>query len=143
MLAPGGGGLILYQVYGNSYAMTGRKAYLLEDKQIPSVGVFNEVSFYTLFRERGDGVTGIKRRRRDQSSDDVRNLATSSGRGQLKEDLESSTWCGNGYSQKDKNKAKTKQNRARDWKEREKPEPKINTKIQAQEKKPKQGLNVG
>ncbi|GJS71176.1 hypothetical protein Tco_0704017 [Tanacetum coccineum] len=36
MLAPSGGGLILYQAYG-------RKAHLLEDKQIPSVGVFGEV----------------------------------------------------------------------------------------------------
>ncbi|GJZ18749.1 uncharacterized mitochondrial protein-like protein [Tanacetum coccineum] len=35
---------------------------------------------------------GIKRRRRDLSSDGVRNLATASGRGRLKEDLESSTW---------------------------------------------------
>ncbi|GKE26352.1 hypothetical protein Tco_1441736, partial [Tanacetum coccineum] len=43
MLAPSGGGLILYQAYGNLYAMTGRKAYFLEDKQIPSVGVFDEV----------------------------------------------------------------------------------------------------
>ncbi|GJX07792.1 hypothetical protein Tco_0195724 [Tanacetum coccineum] len=42
MLAPSGGGLILYQAYGNLYAMTGRKAHLLEDKQIPSVGVFDE-----------------------------------------------------------------------------------------------------
>nr|GEW30436.1 ribonuclease H-like domain-containing protein [Tanacetum cinerariifolium] len=41
MLAPGGGGLILNQAYGNLYAMIGRKAYLLEDKQIPSVGVFS------------------------------------------------------------------------------------------------------
>ncbi|GKA66537.1 hypothetical protein Tco_0766345, partial [Tanacetum coccineum] len=30
-----------------------RKAYLLEDKQIPSIGVFDEVSFYTLFRALG------------------------------------------------------------------------------------------
>ncbi|GKB15447.1 hypothetical protein Tco_0849370 [Tanacetum coccineum] len=30
-----------------------RKAHLLEDKQIPSVGVFDEVSFYTLFRALG------------------------------------------------------------------------------------------
>ncbi|GKC16639.1 hypothetical protein Tco_1013421 [Tanacetum coccineum] len=37
-----GGGLILYQAYGNLYAMTGRKAHLLEDKHIPSVGVFDE-----------------------------------------------------------------------------------------------------
>ncbi|GJS30213.1 hypothetical protein Tco_0490833 [Tanacetum coccineum] len=40
MLAPSGGGLILYQAYGNLYAMTGRKSHLLEDKQIPSVGAF-------------------------------------------------------------------------------------------------------
>ncbi|GJT46492.1 hypothetical protein Tco_0955207 [Tanacetum coccineum] len=45
MLAPSSGGLILYQAYGNLYAMTGRKAHLLEDKQIPSVGVFDEVYF--------------------------------------------------------------------------------------------------
>ncbi|GKC18742.1 hypothetical protein Tco_1020892 [Tanacetum coccineum] len=41
MLAPSGGGLILYQAYGNLYAMIGRKAHLLDDKQIPSVGVFS------------------------------------------------------------------------------------------------------
>ncbi|GJQ93026.1 hypothetical protein Tco_0004165 [Tanacetum coccineum] len=50
MLAPSAGGLILYQAYGNLYAMTGRKAYLLEDNQISSVGIFDEVSFYTLCR---------------------------------------------------------------------------------------------
>ncbi|GJV07131.1 hypothetical protein Tco_1344787 [Tanacetum coccineum] len=43
MLAPSGGCLILYQAYGNLYTMTGRKTHLLEDKQIPSVGVFDEV----------------------------------------------------------------------------------------------------
>ncbi|GKA33914.1 hypothetical protein Tco_0720343 [Tanacetum coccineum] len=43
MHAPSGEGLILYQAYGNLYAMIGRKAHLLEDKQIPSVGVFDEV----------------------------------------------------------------------------------------------------
>ncbi|GJU04776.1 hypothetical protein Tco_1121206 [Tanacetum coccineum] len=42
MLASSGGGLILYQAYGNLYAMTGRKAHLLEDKEIPNVGVFDE-----------------------------------------------------------------------------------------------------
>ncbi|GJU15753.1 uncharacterized mitochondrial protein-like protein [Tanacetum coccineum] len=42
--------------------------------------------------KRGDGIAGIKRRRRDLSSDGVRNLATTSRRGRLKEDLESSTW---------------------------------------------------
>nr|GEX84431.1 hypothetical protein [Tanacetum cinerariifolium] len=64
MLVPSGEGLILYQAYGNLYAMT----------------------------VAGDGVTSIKRRRRDQSSDNVRIMATTSGRGRLKEDLESSTW---------------------------------------------------
>ncbi|GKC55993.1 ty3-gypsy retrotransposon protein [Tanacetum coccineum] len=44
-----------------------------------------------LFSERGDGVAGIKRRRRDPSSDGVRDLVTASGRGRLNEDLESST----------------------------------------------------
>ncbi|GKF95605.1 hypothetical protein Tco_0288340, partial [Tanacetum coccineum] len=45
-----------------------------------------------MFTERGDDVAGIKRRLRDLSSDGVRNLETASGRGQLKEDLESSMW---------------------------------------------------
>ncbi|GJV40042.1 hypothetical protein Tco_1418482 [Tanacetum coccineum] len=39
----------------------------------------------------GDGVAGIKRRCRDLSCDGVKNFATASGRGRLKEDLESST----------------------------------------------------
>ncbi|GJZ16654.1 hypothetical protein Tco_0552777 [Tanacetum coccineum] len=43
MCAPSGEGLILYHAYGNLYAMTGRKAHWLEHKQIPSVGVFDEV----------------------------------------------------------------------------------------------------
>ncbi|GJV95482.1 zinc finger, CCHC-type containing protein [Tanacetum coccineum] len=50
MLAPSGGGLILYQAYGNLYAMTGRKVHLLEDKQIPSVGVFDENRFSSIPR---------------------------------------------------------------------------------------------
>ncbi|GJR67542.1 hypothetical protein Tco_0013607 [Tanacetum coccineum] len=41
MLAPSDGGLILYQAYGNLYALTGKKGHLLEDKQIPSVEVFS------------------------------------------------------------------------------------------------------
>ncbi|GKE68434.1 hypothetical protein Tco_0056490 [Tanacetum coccineum] len=44
-----------------------------------------------LFTERGDGVTGIKGRHRDLSSEGVRDLATASGRGRLNEELESST----------------------------------------------------
>ncbi|GJS46097.1 hypothetical protein Tco_0596218 [Tanacetum coccineum] len=117
MIAPSGGGLILYQAAGNLYAMTGRKAHLLEDKQIQSVGVFStwmafggntrdlgsfgeetdeitdlhQILEEVLLTERGDGVAGIKRRRRDPSSDGVRDLVTASGRGRLNEDLESST----------------------------------------------------
>ncbi|GJZ05608.1 hypothetical protein Tco_0539401 [Tanacetum coccineum] len=37
-----------------------------------------------LFTKHRDGVTGIKRRRRELSSDDVRDLAMTSGRGRLK-----------------------------------------------------------
>ncbi|GKE28082.1 hypothetical protein Tco_1443466 [Tanacetum coccineum] len=44
-----------------------------------------------LLTECGDGITGIKRRRRDPSSDGVRDLVTASGRSRLNEDLESST----------------------------------------------------
>nr|GEW27405.1 ribonuclease H-like domain-containing protein [Tanacetum cinerariifolium] len=51
MLAPSGGGLIIYQAYGNLFAMTGRKAHLLKDKQIPSVEVFDEVSFERHFEK--------------------------------------------------------------------------------------------
>ncbi|GJS59331.1 proteasome subunit alpha type-6 [Tanacetum coccineum] len=41
---------------------------------------------------RGDDVAIIKRRRQDLHRNGVRDLAMASGRGQLKEDLESSTW---------------------------------------------------
>ncbi|GKF71758.1 hypothetical protein Tco_0207872, partial [Tanacetum coccineum] len=91
-----------------------RKAYLLEDKQIPSVGVFDEVfstwmafggnthdlgsfgeetdeitylhqdSPRIIFSERGDGVTSTKRRRCDLFGDGDRDLATASQRSQLK-----------------------------------------------------------
>ncbi|GJX47766.1 hypothetical protein Tco_0272956 [Tanacetum coccineum] len=105
MLAPSGEGLILYQAYGNLYAITGRKAYLLEDKQIPSVGVFDEMAFggntcdlgsfgektdeimdlhqileEILLIEHKDGIAGIKRRHRDPSSNDVRDFVTAFGR---------------------------------------------------------------
>ncbi|GJY41491.1 hypothetical protein Tco_0428761 [Tanacetum coccineum] len=108
MLAPSDEGFIIYQAYGNLYAMTGRKAYLLEEKQIPSVWVFDEVfstwmtfggnirdldSFgeeldkitnlhqileEVLLTECEDGVAGIKRHRRDPSSDGVRDLVMAS-----------------------------------------------------------------
>ncbi|GJX07212.1 hypothetical protein Tco_0195144 [Tanacetum coccineum] len=43
-------------------------------------------------KERGDGVPIIKRRRQDLHREGVRDPATASERGRLKEDLESSTW---------------------------------------------------
>ncbi|GKD67628.1 hypothetical protein Tco_1321718 [Tanacetum coccineum] len=85
-----------------------RKSPLLEEKQIPSVGIFDEVfstwmafggnihdldSFgeetdkitdlhqiheEVLFTKRRDGIAGIKRHRRDLSSDGVRDLETTS-----------------------------------------------------------------
>ncbi|GJW99788.1 hypothetical protein Tco_0183702 [Tanacetum coccineum] len=120
MLAPGGGGFILYQAYGNLYAMTGRKTHLLEDKQIPTVGVFDEVfSIWKAFGgntrdlgsfgeetdktidlhqnllkimliELGDGVASIKRRRYDLRSDDVSTLVMPSEHGRPKVTLEDS-----------------------------------------------------
>ncbi|GKA60220.1 hypothetical protein Tco_0759627, partial [Tanacetum coccineum] len=98
--------------------LQGRKAHFLKDKQIPSLGVFDEhldgiggntcdlgsfgeetdeiTDLYQILKEvllteRRDGVAGIKRRRRDPSSDGVRDLVTASGRSRLNEDLESST----------------------------------------------------
>nr|GEY12514.1 hypothetical protein [Tanacetum cinerariifolium] len=94
-----------------------RKAHLLEDKQILSVGFFStwmafegntcdlgsfgeetdeitdlhQILEEILLTEHGDGVASIKRRRRDLFSDGVWNLETASGRGRFKEDLESST----------------------------------------------------
>ncbi|GJT87962.1 putative reverse transcriptase domain-containing protein [Tanacetum coccineum] len=73
-----------------------RKAHLLEDKQISSVWVFDEVfSTWMAFEgntRRGDGVASIKQRRRDLQSDDVKDFVAASERSRLKEDLISSTW---------------------------------------------------
>ncbi|GKD29274.1 hypothetical protein Tco_1240052 [Tanacetum coccineum] len=51
----------------------------------------HQIQEEVLFIEGGDGVAGIKRRNCDLFSDGVRDLATASGCGRLKEDLESST----------------------------------------------------
>ncbi|GJV41406.1 hypothetical protein Tco_1419846 [Tanacetum coccineum] len=98
----------------------GRKAHLLEDKQIPSVGLFDEVfSIWKAFEgntrdlgsfgeetdkttdlhqnllkniliERGDGVASIKRRHYDLRSNDVSTLVTPSEHGRPKGTLEDS-----------------------------------------------------
>ncbi|GJS32734.1 ribonuclease H-like domain-containing protein [Tanacetum coccineum] len=64
------------------------------DLKSAQVGLDSNSLCVTILRYRmaGDGVAGIKQRRRDQSSDGVKNMATASGCGRLKEDLESSTW---------------------------------------------------
>ncbi|GKF16611.1 hypothetical protein Tco_0061529 [Tanacetum coccineum] len=59
-----------------------------ETDEIPDLHQIHEE---ILFSERGDGVVGIKRRRRDPSSDGVRDLVTALERGRLNDDLESST----------------------------------------------------
>ncbi|GJT94918.1 hypothetical protein Tco_1090436 [Tanacetum coccineum] len=99
------------------------KAHLLEDKQIPSVGVFDEVfSIWKAFggntrdlgsfgeetnkttdlhqnplkimlTEPGDGVTSIKRRRHDLRGDGVSTLVTPSEHGRPKGTLEDSVRC--------------------------------------------------
>ncbi|GJT89742.1 hypothetical protein Tco_1078587 [Tanacetum coccineum] len=99
-----------------------RKAHLLEDKQIPSVGylmrflalgwLLEEIHvtwahlkkkrtrlrlYIKYFEEivhtkRGDGATNPKRRRQDFQDDGVRDLATTSERSRLKKALEESTW---------------------------------------------------
>ncbi|GJX98492.1 hypothetical protein Tco_0355511 [Tanacetum coccineum] len=59
-----GGGLILYQAYGNLYAMTGKKAHLLGDKQIPSVGAFggNTRDLGSILEETGQDCNFSQRR---------------------------------------------------------------------------------
>ncbi|GJV51733.1 hypothetical protein Tco_1447474 [Tanacetum coccineum] len=69
MLAPSGGGLILYQAYGNLYAMTDRKSYLLEDEQIPSVGVFDEVFCIWKVFERNTRDLASFREEKDKTTD--------------------------------------------------------------------------
>ncbi|GJS07323.1 hypothetical protein Tco_0364119 [Tanacetum coccineum] len=116
MFAPNGRGLILYQAYGNLYAMT-EKTHFLEDKKIPSVGVFDEMylafgrntrdlgSFgeemdktmdlhqnllKIMLTERGNGVASIKQRRHDLRSDGISTLVTPSEHGRPKGTLEDS-----------------------------------------------------
>ncbi|GKE67811.1 hypothetical protein Tco_1521972, partial [Tanacetum coccineum] len=59
-------------------------------EEMDKITDLHQIHEEVLFTERGDGVAGIKRCRRDLSSDGVRDLATASERSQLKDDLESS-----------------------------------------------------
>ncbi|GJZ78772.1 hypothetical protein Tco_0643609 [Tanacetum coccineum] len=118
MLAPSGGGLILYQAYGNLYAMIGRKAHLLENKylivpfQVFSIwkasggntrdlGSFGEETDKTMNQhqdssrfkvsEPGDGVTTYTRHRHTSSSDGVTTSLDGVSPHRLNSDLEDST----------------------------------------------------
>ncbi|GJZ62525.1 hypothetical protein Tco_0618662 [Tanacetum coccineum] len=99
MLAPSGGGLILYQAYGNLYAMTALEWHLEEihvtwahlEKKWTRLQTCTKIYQEALFSERGDGVTGIKRRCRNLFGDGVWILVTASQRNRLIVDLEPST----------------------------------------------------
>ncbi|GJW88058.1 hypothetical protein Tco_0163398 [Tanacetum coccineum] len=68
--------------YHRSYAVTKINEGMSQHKDY-------SVTIANVLRLRGDGVTSIKRHRRDLYGDGVRNLTTVSGRGGLKEDPES------------------------------------------------------
>ncbi|GJR68695.1 hypothetical protein Tco_0014760 [Tanacetum coccineum] len=61
-------------------------------EEMDKITYLHQISRRFMHTEARDGVAGMKRRRRDVSSDDVRNFATASGRDRLIEDLESFTW---------------------------------------------------
>ncbi|GJV46241.1 hypothetical protein Tco_1430777 [Tanacetum coccineum] len=61
-------------------------------EEMDKITTLHQKSRRIVHTERGDGVAIIKRQRQDLYCDDVRDPATASGRGRLKEDLESSTW---------------------------------------------------
>ncbi|GJU01177.1 hypothetical protein Tco_1111515 [Tanacetum coccineum] len=60
-------------------------------EEIDEITDLHQILEEVLLTKHGDDITSIKRRRRDLFSDNVWNLKMASGRGRLKEDLESST----------------------------------------------------
>ncbi|GJS98300.1 hypothetical protein Tco_0819470 [Tanacetum coccineum] len=60
-------------------------------EEIDEITDLHQILEEVLLTERGGGVASIKRRHHDLFNDGVWNLETASGRGRLKEDLESST----------------------------------------------------
>ncbi|GJU79299.1 hypothetical protein Tco_1276369 [Tanacetum coccineum] len=61
-------------------------------EETDKITTLHQKSGRIVYTERGDGVAIIKQRRQDIHRDGVRDPAIASGRGRLKEDLESSTW---------------------------------------------------
>ncbi|GKC79275.1 hypothetical protein Tco_1130049 [Tanacetum coccineum] len=77
----------------NSSTTSGKKnQYGLSRQEVSNLNLFDALNSVKNDDDlaRGDGVAGIKRCRRDQSSDGVRDSVTASGRIRLNEDLESS-----------------------------------------------------
>ncbi|GJU91304.1 hypothetical protein Tco_1303727 [Tanacetum coccineum] len=66
----------------NTAIVLGKKAHLLEDKQIPSV--FSTWMAFGGNTDPGDGVATIKRWRHDIHGDGVRDSVTASGCGRLR-----------------------------------------------------------
>ncbi|GJV11927.1 retrovirus-related pol polyprotein from transposon TNT 1-94 [Tanacetum coccineum] len=86
-------GFMVYQMDLKSAFLNGKiskEVYVQQPLGLKAVN-FQTMCASWIKLSRGDGIAGIKRRRRDLSSDGVWNLATASGHGRLKEDLESST----------------------------------------------------
>ncbi|GJQ98643.1 hypothetical protein Tco_0009782 [Tanacetum coccineum] len=92
-----GGGLIRYKAYGNLYAKTQVDSHGYAITAFNSRGLVgderrdygpHQIHEEILFLLAKDGVDALKRRRRDPSSDGIRDLVTASGRGRLNEDLE-------------------------------------------------------
>ncbi|GJT97056.1 hypothetical protein Tco_1092574 [Tanacetum coccineum] len=61
------------------------------EEETDKITDLHQIHEEVMHTERRDGVAGLKRRRRDLSSDGVRDLVTASRCGRLKEDQESST----------------------------------------------------
>ncbi|GKF03231.1 hypothetical protein Tco_0030154, partial [Tanacetum coccineum] len=79
-------------VFSNWMAFTGNTRDLGSfGEETDKITDLHQIHKEVLFIVRGDGVVGIKRRRRNLSSDGVRDMVTALGRDRLKEDLESST----------------------------------------------------
>nr|GEU85358.1 ribonuclease H-like domain-containing protein [Tanacetum cinerariifolium] len=68
------------------------RKYTLFGEETNKITSLYQESLRIVHTTHGDGVTIIKRWHQDLHHDGVRNLATASGRGRLKEDLESSMW---------------------------------------------------
>ncbi|GJR58611.1 retrotransposon protein, putative, ty1-copia subclass [Tanacetum coccineum] len=85
-------GSIMYAVFSTWMAFRGNTRNLGSFREeTDEITDLHQILEEVLLTACGDGVAGIKRRRRDPSGDNIRDFVTASGRGRLNEDLESST----------------------------------------------------